>query len=69
MEKKRIYRTEGPQAKLFGVCGGVAEYLDVDPTLIRLLWVVATFCASVGLWIYLAWALIAPKKSTIYPDL
>lgn len=69
MNKKKIYRTEGNNAKLFGVCGGVAEYLDVDPTLVRLLWVFAALCASTGLWLYLAWALIVPKKSAIYPDL
>ena len=27
--KKRLYKTEGANAKLFGVCGGVAEYFDV----------------------------------------
>lgn len=69
MEKKRFYRTEGSDAKLFGVCGGIAEYLDVDPSLVRILWVLATLCGSVGLWFYLACALILPKKSTIYPDL
>ena len=38
MEKKRLYRIENGKM-LAGVCGGIAEYFNVDPTLIRLLWV------------------------------
>jgi phage shock protein C len=38
---KRIYRSK-KEKKLLGVCGGIAEALDVDPTLIRLIWVIAT---------------------------
>ena len=63
--KKRLYRTEGPDAKLFGVCGGVAEYFDVDPTLVRVGWVVLALAGSLGFWGYLICALIMPKKSTI----
>ena len=32
---KKLYRTEGPDAKLFGVCGGLAEYFNIDPTILR----------------------------------
>ena len=46
--KKRLYRTEGPDAKLFGVCGGVAEYFEVDPTLVRVGWVILAFAGSLG---------------------
>ena len=67
MDKKRLYRTEGRNKTLFGVCGGIAEYFDVDPTVVRVLWVLAAFCASIGFWAYLACALIMPKKSDIYP--
>ena len=42
MEKKRLYKTEGNDKKLCGVCGGVAEYFDVDPTLVRIGWGIAT---------------------------
>ncbi|MBR2934069.1 MAG: PspC domain-containing protein [Oscillospiraceae bacterium] len=63
--KKRLYRTEGPDAKLFGVCGGVAEYFEVDPTLVRVGWVILAFAGSLGFWGYLICALIMPKKSTI----
>ena len=67
--KKRLYRTEGADAKLFGVCGGVAEYFDIDPTLVRVGLVLLMFAAGTGLWAYLVCALVMPKKSDIYPNL
>lgn len=64
MEKKLYRIKEGK--KLVGVCGGVAEYLNLDPTLIRLLWVLLTLCASIGLWAYIACAFIIPEKPDDY---
>ena len=43
MEKKKLYKTEGPYKMVCGVCGGIAEYFDIDPTLVRVGWVIATF--------------------------
>ena len=69
MDKKRMYRTEGNYRMLCGVCGGVAEYFDIDPTLVRVGWVIASFCTfSGGFWAYVACAIIMPKKSDIYPE-
>ena len=65
MNNKKLYRTEGADAKLLGVCGGLAEYLGVDPTVMRLIVVILTLCASFGLWAYLIAALIMPKKSAL----
>ena len=65
MEKK-LYRTEGEQAKVFGVCGGLAEYFGVDPTVVRVICVILALCASVGVWPYLIAALVMPKKSSVY---
>ena len=68
MDQKKLYRTEGADAKIFGVCGGLAEYFDLDPTIARLGMVaLALLGVSAGFWIYLIAALIIPKKSTIYP--
>ena len=53
MGSKRLYRTEGSYKMLCGVCGGIAEYFDIDPTLIRVLWVIAFFCGTFGFWAYL----------------
>ena len=60
MEKK-LYKSKQDK-KLAGVCGGFADYLHIDVTIIRLLWVILTLCASIGLWIYIACALIIPEK-------
>ena len=68
MGSKKLYRTEGPYKMLCGVCGGIAEYFDIDPTLVRVGWTVATlFTFSVGFWAYLICAFIIPRKSDIYP--
>jgi len=44
-----------------GVCGGIAEYLNVDPTLIRLGFVLLTFASGTGILLYLVMAIIVPK--------
>ena len=64
MEKK-LYKIEQGK-KLDGVCGGIAEYFGVDPTLIRLVWALVTLCTvGVGLIGYLICAVIMPKKSEV----
>ena len=68
MEKKKLYKTEGPYKMVCGVCGGIAEYFDIDPTLVRVGWVIATFVTfSIAFWVYLACAVIMPRKSDVYP--
>ena len=61
--EKRLYRSNTDKI-LAGVCGGLGEYFDVDPTLVRLLWViVSVFMAGIGgvIAYVLAW-LIVPRK-------
>ena len=43
-----------------GVCGGIAEYFNVDPTLVRLAWVVFALFAGSGLLAYIIFALVVP---------
>lgn len=50
--------------KLFGVCGGLAQFLGVDPTIIRLIWAVLIFCAGTGLLAYIIAALVLPNDDT-----
>lgn len=48
-----------------GVCGGIAgiaEYFNLDPTVIRLLWVLATALGGSGLFVYILCALIIPAR-------
>ncbi len=64
---KKLYRTEGRDAVLAGVCGGIAEYFNVDPNIVRIITAVLIVCAGLSLWVYIIAALILPKKSDIYP--
>ena len=57
MKGKRLYKS-GTNRTICGVCGGIGEYLDVDPTLIRLLWVIFTFAGGAGILAYIVCALI-----------
>ena len=58
---KRLYRS-GRNKVIAGVCGGVGKYLDVDPTIIRLIWILSFFVWGSGLLAYiLAW-LVMPKN-------
>ena len=62
---KKLYKIEEGK-KLDGVCGGIAEYFNVDPTLIRLGWALVTLCtAGIGIIGYIVCAVIMPKKSEI----
>lgn len=60
---KRLYRSNTDR-KLAGVCAGVAEYLAMDPTVVRVVWVVAAFFGGLGVFAYLAAVLIVPKRPT-----
>ena len=58
MEKK-LYRSQSDK-KLCGVCGGIAEYFEIDSTVIRLLWVLATLFFGSGILCYVICALSMP---------
>lgn len=60
---KKLYRSDGNKM-LCGVCGGVAEYFNVDPTIIRLGWVILGF-AGVGVIGYIIAAIIVPRQCDI----
>ena len=62
--EKRLYRIEDGKM-LAGVCGGIAEYFNIDPTLVRLGWVLVSCFAGAGIVAYIAGAIIMPEKSTI----
>lgn len=58
---KKLYRSNTDK-KLCGVCGGLAEYFDIDPTIIRLIFIFLTLFGGGGLLIYLICALVIPKS-------
>lgn len=47
--------------KLCGVCAGIAEYFNVDPTIIRLAWLLLVLCAGTGIWAYIIAAIVMPE--------
>ncbi len=62
--KKRLYRIE--EGKMIaGVCGGIAEYFDLDPTIVRLLWILFCAAAGGGVIAYIIAAIVMPVKSEI----
>jgi len=57
---KRLYRSRN-QRMLGGVCGGIAEYFNVDPTLVRLAWVLFGALAGSGVLAYIIAVLVVPE--------
>ena len=60
MSDKRLYRYS-VNYMLAGVCGGIAEYFDVDPTLVRL-GAVLLGCSGTGILVYIVAAVIIPER-------
>lgn len=58
--QKKLYRIEEGKV-IVGVCGGIAEYLNIDPTVIRLIWALLGLTGG-GILAYLIAALIIPVK-------
>jgi len=60
---KRLYRSKKDR-KICGVCGGIAEYFDVDPTIVRLIWAILTIFSAFfpGIILYLICCLIIPEE-------
>jgi phage shock protein C len=58
---KKFYRSKTDR-KLWGVCGGVAEYFNIDSTLVRVVAVASILCGTLGIWIYLILAFVAPVE-------
>lgn len=61
MEKKKLYKSRD-NVMLDGVCGGIAEYINIDPTLVRLLWVALCFAGFSGIIAYIIAAIVIPRK-------
>ena len=60
--KKQLMRS-GRDQKIAGVCAGVAHYLDMDPTIVRVIWGVLVCCYGVGIVAYIILWIIAPVAS------
>jgi phage shock protein C len=61
MGEKRLYRSNNNKV-LLGICGGIGEYLNVDPVVIRLLWVIFCCMGGSGVLAYIIAAIIIPYQ-------
>ena len=58
---KKLYRSRADR-KLCGICGGIGEYLGIDSTVVRLLWVLLSLMAFTGVIIYIIAGFIIPEQ-------
>lgn len=59
--QKRLYKVEEGK-KIAGVCGGFAKYFNIDPTLVRIGWIVFSVCFGSGLVAYVLAAIVMPSE-------
>ena len=59
---KKLYRSRVDR-KLWGVCGGLAKYFNIDPTIVRVITVASLFIGSLGFWVYIVMALVVPLEN------
>lgn len=59
--QKKLYRSKSDRV-IAGVCAGVAEYLNIDVTVVRVLWAIASVFAAAGIVAYIVCALVIPEK-------
>ncbi|MFC1978416.1 PspC domain-containing protein [Chloroflexota bacterium] len=59
---KKLYRSRVDR-KILGVCGGLAKHFDVDPTIIRIVFIVSLLCGTLGFWVYIIMAIFIPLEA------
>jgi phage shock protein C len=57
--KKKLMRSSTDK-KIAGVCAGLADYFDIDPTIVRVVWLLAVLCAGTGLLLYVILWIVLP---------
>ena len=63
--QKKLYKSNSDK-KIAGVCGGVAKYLNIDVTIIRLIWALLVVFAGTGVLAYIVCALVIPEEPDDY---
>lgn len=64
---KKLYKSS-KNKMIFGVCSGFAEYLNIDPTIVRLVFIILCFFKGIGAILYLICGLIMPNKDKFDDD-
>ena len=62
-ERKRLYKSRNNKM-ICGVCAGIADYFNIDPSIVRVLWAVLPLAAGTGVLAYIACAIILPEGDT-----
>ena len=65
METKKLYRSNTNRV-FAGVCGGIGEYFNIDPIIVRIIWVVVTFLGGAGVLAYVIAWIIIPEQGEVY---
>lgn len=63
---RKLYKSRRDRM-IDGVCGGIAEYFDVDPTIVRIVWILVTLMGGTGLLLYIAGMIIIPANPDVAP--
>ena len=61
---RQLYRSSHNKV-IAGVCGGVAEYFEIDPTIVRVVWLLLAFPGGIGLLAYIVCWLVMPESNTL----
>ncbi|NIW48273.1 MAG: PspC domain-containing protein [Gammaproteobacteria bacterium] len=67
-ETKRLYRSRS-ERMIAGVCGGIGEYFNIDPTLVRLLFVAFTLAGGSGVLAYIIFLVVVPEEPQASNDI
>lgn len=62
-ERKRLYKSRNNKM-ICGVCAGIADYFNIDPSIVRVLWAVLALATGTGVLAYIACAIILPEGDT-----
>lgn len=64
---KKLYKSRTDK-KIDGVCAGIAKYLNLDPTIIRLLWIILVVAAGSGVLAYILCMIIMPVEPDVVDE-
>lgn len=59
---RKFYRSRTNRV-IWGVCGGIAKYFNIDPVIVRVIAVASLFVGSLGFWIYIIMAIVVPTEN------
>lgn len=59
--QKRLYRSRS-ERMMAGVCGGLAEYFNIDPTIVRVVFIALSLLGGPGLILYIILAIVVPEQ-------